>query len=312
MKILIIGGSRFVVKEIISQLLEKNYDVTLADSEGKRSKDYKFIRVNWKKEKSIRRLFGKQYDFCINFGVKIGGISYFNKIPATILSDNNRIYSATFEVAMKGRIKRMIYISSSMVYECTTKFPTKEEDMASTPAPISSYGFSKLIGEKYCISFYKQFGLPYSICRLSNMYGVEEFPGEEAGSSHVIPDLIKKILKSEGEIELMGDGQEIRTFTHVKDIARGIIAVMESPMAENQEFNISTKESIKIIDLAKKIWKICKDKEKFNPNFVKGLDNNVKKRLLDVSKIEKQVGWKAEISLDDGLKEIIEWMKMNL
>jgi len=312
MKILIIGGSRFVVKELISQLLKKDYDITLADSDGQKSKGYKFVKVNWAKEKSVTKLFRKQFDFCINFGVKIGGISYFNKIPASILSDNNKIYSATFEAAVKGKIKRMVYISSSMVYECTAKFPTKEEDMSSTPVPISSYGFSKLIGEKYCVAFYKQFGLPYTICRLSNMYGVEEFPGEEAGSSHVIPDLIKKILKSDGEIEIMGDGQEIRTFTHVKDIARGIIAVMESPNAENQEFNISTKESIKIIDLAKKIWKICKDKEKFNPKFVKGLDNNVKKRLLDVFKIEKEVGWKAEISLDEGLREVIEWMKTNL
>ena len=251
MKVLVTGGVGFIGSEVVKQLLEKGYDVKVADnlskSESSVKEGYEFVKVDLtEKDKTIDAF--KDVDVCINMAAKIGGIGYFHKYPATILSENNKIYSNTFDAAVKNNIKRMIYISSSMVFESTDKFPSKEEHVEKIPPPKTSYGFSKLSGEWYCRAYKEEYGLNYSICRPFNAYGINEFPREEIGYAHVIPDLIKKILSGQYPLELLGDGQQTRCFTHVKDIANGIITVMESKRAVNEAFNVSSPREVKMID----------------------------------------------------------------
>jgi nucleoside-diphosphate-sugar epimerase len=314
MKILITGGCGFIGSELIKQLVEKGgYEITVADNlskpESSIKQGYKFVNIDLTDKQATENLFKQGFDICVNLAAKIGGIGYFHKIPAVILSENNKIYSSTFEAAVKYNLPRMIYISSSMVFESAEKFPSKEEDLSKTLPPLSSYGFSKLVGEQYCHAFNTQFGLKFSICRPFNAYGINEAPGEEVGYAHVIPDLIKKILNSDGNLEILGDGEQTRCFTHISDLARGIIAVIESPEAINQDFNIGSSDEIKISDLAEKLWKLCGKKEKLNLKFVKGFEHDVKRRTPDTSKIKKLLGWEQKILLDDGLKEVINWIK---
>jgi nucleoside-diphosphate-sugar epimerase len=203
----------------------------------------------------------------------------------------------------------MIYVSSSMVFESTQKFPSQENDVGKIPPPITSYGFSKLIGEWYCRAFWDEFRLPYSICRPFNAYGRKEYPGLEVGYAHVIPDLVKKILSGVYPLEILGDGQQTRSFTHDSDEARGIIAVLESEKVFNEDFNIANPREIKIIDLAKMLWKLCGKTRKFRVKFVRSFTHDIRRRIPDTQKAERILGFKAKITLEEGLPEVVKWLK---
>lgn len=317
--VIVTGGCGFIGSEVVKRLLQKGYKVRVVDNlskpasqrgekKSKVGQGYEFIQADLTDKKIAQEVFGGM-DICINLAAKIGGIGYFHKYPATILSENNKIYSATFEAAVKNKLKRMICISSSMVFESTTKFPSKEEDVKKIPPPVSSYGFSKLIGEQYCQAFWDEYKLSYSICRPFNAYGINEYPGEEVGYAHVIPDLIKKILRGQYPLELLGNGQQIRCFTHVSDLSDGIISVMESEKAVNGDFNIADPNPMKMIDLAKLLWNLTNQRKPFKVVYLPGFNYDIKKRIPDTKKINNLLGWKPKIKFEEGLIEVIEWLK---
>lgn len=311
-KILVTGGAGFIGSEVVSQLLKRGYQVRVADDlskkEAKVPSSCEFLRVDLTDKKAALRAM-EGIDFCIHLAAKIGGIGYFHKYPATILSENNKMYSAVFEAAVKNKIKRIIYLSSSMVFESTNSFPSKEEDISKIPPPVSSYGFSKLVGEWYCRSFYDEYGLKYSIIRPFNAYGINEKPEQEVGYAHVIPDLIKKILDGQYPLELLGSGKQTRCFTHVSDIAKGIILAMESKKGENGDFNIGSEKEIKMLDLAKLLWKKCKVKKPFKVKYIPGFKYDIKRRVPSSKKAREILIWSSKKKLENELTKIIEWVK---
>ncbi|MBI3103888.1 NAD-dependent epimerase/dehydratase family protein [Candidatus Daviesbacteria bacterium] len=316
-RILVTGGAGFIGSEVVNQLLEKGYFVRVADDLSKKeanppaggSGDCEFLRVDLTdKKKALKAMEGM--DYCIHLAAKIGGIGYFHKYPATILSENNKMYSSIFEAAVFKKIKRIIYLSSSMVFESTNTFPSKEQDIVRIPPPVSAYGFSKLVGEWYCRAFYDEYNLAYTIIRPFNAYGINESPGEEVGYAHVIPDLIKKILAGQYPLQLLGDGNQTRCFTHVSDIAKGIILAMESKKGVNEDFNIGSEKELKMIDLAKLLWKLCRMDKPFKVKFVPGFKYDIRKRVPSSKKAKKILGWKEYKKLSGELPKVIEWIKM--
>ena len=311
-RVLVTGGAGFIGSEMAKQLLEKGYQVRVSDDLSKKEanvpKNCEFLKLDLTDKKAALRAM-EGMDLCIHLAAKIGGIGYFHKYPATILSENNKMYSAVFEAAVTKEIKRIIYVSSSMVFESTKVFPSKENDIINIPPPVSSYGFSKLVGEWYCKSFKEEFGLEYTIIRPFNAYGINEAPGEKVGYSHVIPDLIKKVLSGQYPVELLGDGYQTRCFTHVSDIARGIILAMESPKAINEDFNIGSDREIKILDLGRLIFKLCKVKKHFKVRFKPGFKYDIKRRQPSSKKARRILGWKEEKKLEEELFKIIVWIQ---
>src|SRR3990167_4289907 len=311
-KFLVTGGAGFIVSEIVRQLLSEGYYVRVADNLSKKDSmpdpRAQFVKVDLTNPQDSKKVF-KGIDICINAAAKIGGIGYFHKYPATILSENNKIYSTTFEAAVAENISRMVYISSSMVFESAKKFPSFEGDVKEIPPPVSAYGFSKLSGEWYCHSFWDQYKLPFSICRPFNAYGINEFPEREVGYAHVIPDLVRNILSNQYPLELLGDGQQTRCFTHVSDIARGVIAVALHTNGLNEDFNIGSDKEIKMIDLAKKIWQVMEVKKAFKVKHKKGFKFDIKRRVPEVTKIKKMIGFQPEVKFEAGLKEVVQWLK---
>lgn len=306
--ILVTGGCGFIGSEVVRQLLAKGYEVRVVDNMSKPSSKApdgcELVQADLAEPTAAREAF-RGVRACINLAAKIGGIGYFHRYPATIMSENNRIYSTTFEAAVEHGVERMVFMSSSMVFESATTFPSKEEDLAKLPPPFTAYGFNKLIGEWYCRAFFEQHQLPYSICRPFNAIGPEE-AGEEVGEAHVIPDLIKKIRDGQYPVELLGDGKQTRCFTHVRDIARGVVMVMESEKAVNEDFNLGTSEEITMLDLARKIFAMCVPDKPFEAKFVKGFPSDIRRRVPDGSKALRVLGWKPETSLDDALREVLE------
>lgn len=311
-KFLVTGGAGFIGSEITKQLLDAGHFVRVVDNLSKKDaqvdKRAQFFKIDLTDYQKTKLIF-KNIDIVIAAAAKIGGIGYFHKYPATILSENNKIYSSTFEAAVSAKVERIVYISSSMVFESTASFPSREEDLQKIPPPISSYGFSKLTGEWYCRAFWDQYHLPYSICRPFNAYGINEFPEREVGFAHVIPDLVRKILMGQYPLELLGDGEQTRCFTHVRDIARGIIMIAKNIKGRNQDFNIGSEEEIRMIDLAQKIWQIMEVKKPFKVKFVPSFQYDIKRRVPSSQKAKKIISWQPEVKFEEGLKEVVAWLK---
>lgn len=305
------GGAGFIGSEITRQLLSRGFSVRVADNLSKKDATVdprvEFFKVDLTSPQKALEVT-KGIDICINAAAKIGGIGYFHKYPATILAENNKIYSSTFEAAVKNKIKRFVYISSSMVFESATKFPSKEDDVAKIPPPLTAYGFSKLSGEWYCHAFHDQYGLAFTICRPFNAYGTGEFPEKEIGVAHVIPDLVRKILAGQYPLQLLGDGQQTRCFTHVRDIADGIITAALSQNGENQDFNIGSDIEIKMIDLAAKIWQLMGIKKPFKVKFTKPFRYDIKRRVPNVQKAKIMLNWEPRVKFEEGLLEVITWL----
>ena len=306
--ILVTGGCGFIGSEVVRQLLLRGARVRVADNMSKPSSrvpdGVEFIKADLAVPAEAERAFDG-VRVCVNLAARIGGIGYFHKLPATILSENNQIYSSTFEAAVRHGIERMLFVSSSMVFEMAERFPSREEDLPRMPPPFTAYGFSKLIGEWYCRAFRDQHGLRYTIIRPFNAIGPEEAAGDEVGDAHVIPDLVKKIRAGQYPVELLGDGRQTRCFTHVRDIARGVVMALESERAVDEDFNLGASAEITMLELAQRIFALCVPDKPFKTIFVPGFPGDVRRRVPDGSKAKRVLGWEPQIGFDAALREVV-------
>ncbi len=159
--------------------------------------------------------------------------------------------------ALEVEVERFTYVSSSMVFERATEYPTTEAHLPDCPVPLSAYGFSKLTGEVYCRAAHAEHGLPYTICRPFNAYGPGEVPDAEPGIAHAVPDLIRKVLSGQRPLQIFGSGEQTRTLTHVDDIADGVVVAMGSPAGLNEDFNISASRELTVAEIARIVWAAC-------------------------------------------------------
>jgi nucleoside-diphosphate-sugar epimerase len=235
----------------------------------------------------------------------IGGIRYFHKIPYRIAKDNTDILTHTIESTLAASPEAtLVYFSSSMVYEKMQR-PVTEEDATSQPVPITNYGMQKLFGEYLIRGAHEEHRLNYLIVRPFNAVGSGELPhissdGQvEFGMAHVIPDFIYKALIRQTPFEVLGDGQQVRTFTHARDIAHALRAMLEQGCV-NDDFNICGSTTLSMGDLARRVW------GRVNP----GLDfpgfshqpvppSDVRFRVGISTKARERLGWVPRYSIDD-------------
>jgi UDP-glucose 4-epimerase len=255
----------------------------------------------------------KAIDGCshvIHLAAIVGGIGNFNTLPYTLSEMNSALCNAVYRAAIEADIERFVYVSSSMVYERATVFPTTEDYLPDCPTPDSAYGFSKLTGEVYARAANEEFGLPFTICRPGNAYGPGELPSEEPGITHVIPDLFGKVFSGQRPLQIFGSGTQTRTFTYIDDVADGIIAAMSSPAGLNDDFNITGSEEVTIADLARRVWEASgepADEFELEP-VEQRFRVDVQRRILSGEKAQRVLGWEPAVDLDDGLRRTAAWM----
>ena len=259
---------------------------------------------------SVAREATRGCSHVIHLAAIVGGIANFHKLPFTLLEMNTGLLNGVFHAALDERVERLVYVSSSMVFERATEYPTTEEHIADTPIPESAYGFSKLAGEVYCRALHDEHGLPFTICRPFNAYGPGEMPEDEPGIAHMVPDVIRKVLGGQRPLQIFGSGEQTRTLTHIDDIAEGVVAAMAHPAGENEDFNISASEEMTVAEIARVIWEECGEPPgEFALEHVPSFQVDVQRRWPSVDKARRLLGWEARIGLREGIAQTVEWLR---
>jgi UDP-glucose 4-epimerase len=331
-KVLVTGSAGFIGGYLVEELLNQGYSVIGVDNLSKygrvsRSFDenanFRFVQGDAADVGLLKDLLS-DCDHFIAGAALIGGISYFHQFAYDLLAKNERIIAAACDSAIAtqkagGKFKKVTYLSSSMVFESTDRWPSVEGDERLVPPPLSSYGFQKLAVEYFAKAAWDQYKLPYTICRPFNCVGIGEsraLGGTSIKSgnvdlalSHVVPDIVQKVLKGQSPLHLLGDGEQIRHYTYGGDLARGIVTAMKHPDATNEDFNLSTAESTSVFDLAKLIWMKIQPEKPFSVIFDKPFEHDVQKRIPSVEKAKRVLGFEATTTLNVMLDEVIPWIQ---
>ena len=247
----------------------------------------------------------------IHLAAIVGGIANFHKLPFTLTEANNALIGAVAHASIEVEVERFVYVSSSMVFERASQFPTTEAHLLDCPTPRSAYGFSKLAGEVYTRAAHDEHALRYTICRPFNAYGPGEIPDPaEPGIAHAVPDLIAKALAGQEPLQIFGSGWQTRSLTHIEDIADGIVAAMTSPAGENEDFNISATEELTVTEIARVIWDACgQDPEPFALEHLQPFEVDVQRRWPSVEKARRMLGWEATVDLREGIAQTVSWLR---
>jgi nucleoside-diphosphate-sugar epimerase len=331
-KVLVTGAAGFINGYLIPELLGAGHEVVGIDDYSKygpvkRSYDdnpaYRFVQGDAKDVRLLQEL-AKDCQQVVAAAAMIGGISYFHRFAYELLAENERILAATFDAAidsyLAGTLERIVVVSSSMVYESATVFPTPEGAQETSPPPVSTYGFQKLASEYFAKGARQQYGLPYSIVRPFNCVGIGERRATRDSDlmsgnvklalSHVVPDLVLKALKGQDPLHILGAGSQVRHYTYGGDLARGIRTVMESPKALNEDFNLSTATSTTVLELAKLVWRTVHGPSRpFQVISDEPFEHDVQRRVPDVRKARDVLGFEATTTLETMLEEVVPWIR---
>ncbi len=331
MKILVTGSAGFICGYTVQELLDQGHEVIGIDNFSKygpiehsydKHPNYTFVRGDAKNVDLMKELT-IECDQILAAAAMIGGISYFHEMAYDLIAENERIIASTFDAAIwahkNRKLKKISVLSSSMVYESATEFPTKEGHERKCAPPLSTYGFQKLSCEYFAQGAYEQYGLPYTVIRPFNCVGIGEkraltdkevLSGNvQLAMSHVVPDLVQKIIKGQDPLHILGSGGQIRHYTYAGDLARGIRICMEHSNAINQDFNLSTPVSTSVLELAEVIWKRLKPGIPFRYKSDEPFKYDVQKRVPDISKAKTMLGYEANTGLDTILDEVIPWIE---
>ena len=331
MKVLVTGSSGFIGGYVVERLLEKGHHVVGLDNLSKyglvsKSYDehprYQFVEGDARDKGLVHDLL-KDCEHFIAGAALISGISYFHTYAYDLLATNERITAASCDAAIQahreGALRKVTYLSSSMVFESADSWPSYEGQEREVPPPRSSYGFQKLSVEYFAKAAWDQYQLPYTIVRPFNCVGIGEMRalGEteipsgnvKLAMSHVVPDLVQKVVKGQDPLHILGDGTQVRHYTYGGDLAEGIVSAMEHREAENEDFNLSTAESTTVLELAEKIWKRLNPDTPFRTVSDPPFEHDVQRRIPSTEKAKRILGFEATTSLDQMLDEVVPWIR---
>ena len=321
MKYLITGGSGFLGSRFVKRLLEEGNEVTVYDnlSTGQAknlesfrdNKNFDFIKGDITDKDSLKKAMTTGIDVVFHMSA-IVGVKEYCKNPLKVVDVNVIGTRNVLEFALKNEIK-VLFASTSEIFGKNPNTPWKEEDdrvLGSTKVDRWSYATSKAMCEHMIFAMNKNHDLSSVIVRFFNVYGPSQPP------YFVISQSVQKVLKNERPL-LYDSGNQTRCFTFVDDAIDGMMLAVNSKKAMGDVFNIGSSKETKIKEAIEMIIEIAGKKNRLK---WKNLDTkkhygesyeDIPKRIPDVSKAKKILGWEAKTSLRDGLKKTIEWSMQN-
>ncbi len=266
--------------------------------------------LDLKDQRAVQAFFEKEKpDYVILAAAKVGGILANNTYRGEFLYDNLMIQNNTIDAAYRNGVKKLMFLGSSCIYPKLAPQPLKEDYLLTGLLEETNepYAIAKIAGIKLCDAYRYQYGCNYISVMPTNLYGPND--NYDLNNSHVLPALIRKFheakLNSTPAVTLWGSGKPRREFLHADDLADACVFLMEN-YNEPGLVNIGTGEDLEIGELALLIKDIVGYTGEIRHDLSK--PDGTPRKLMDVSKLHN-FGWKAAISLPDGLRRVYEEYK---
>lgn len=317
MKIVVTGSEGSLMQAVIPHLLASGHTILGIDNlyrYGRKSNragiDYEFVQQDLIDRARVFELT-QGADIIIHAAAKLYGVLGLLNYRADILGDDTAICSNILQACVANKIPHVVYMSSSMVYDSCIQdinVPLSEEMTATCPLPKTDYGLSKLVCERMVEAFRQQHGINYTIWRPFNIVSPHEQSMTEIGFSHVLPDFVNHIiLKKLNPLPIIGNGEQIRCFTWIDDVANIIANYSFLPTSCNQVFNVCNVEPITMKDVAKMIYRAT-GKDPADLKFISSKDyvHDVKIRIPTVEKLQTMLGPFEFTSTNESIKQCIQ------
>jgi len=305
-KILVTGGAGFIGSHLVENLLTQGHYILVIDnfSTGKRENlilgnnkiktiegDLRNLKFVLKNVKDVDLVF----HLVANYSVELS-----SKDPIFDFTSNAVTTLNLLEAMRKNDIKNLVFTSSSTVYGESEKFPIPEN---AELRPISNYGASKVCAEAYIHSFSKLYSINGLILRYANIIG----PRSEHG---VVPDFVRKLKENNKKLQILGNGKQQKSYLYISDCLDASLIALKHFKKGFDAFNVGSEEWANVNEIARIV---CDEMGLKNVKFEytggeRGWEGDVKKFLLDVSKIKK-LGWKPKYNTEQSLRKTVEWLK---
>ena len=310
MKILITGGAGFIGSNIADTLIEAGHEVHVLDdlSTGFREnigEDVTLHELDIRTTEAAELIENGGYDILCHHAAQMD-VRRSVREPQFDADVNIKGTLNILEAAVKGKVKRVVYASTGgAVYGEPLYIPVREDHPIN---PICHYGISKHTVEHYLFLYKYLYDLGYVVLRYPNVYGPRQNPFGEAGVTAIFT---VKYLNGDAPV-INGDGQQLRDYVHVKDIARANLAAMDlaRPEIEGEIFNIGWGIGNSVEELDRIIRGYTGTDLK--PSYGSALPEEIQKVALDPSKANSLLGWKAEIPFESGLEDLVEYHRNKL
>ena len=311
MRYLITGGAGFIGSHLAERLITRGDEVVILDNLSTGS-DKNLVAIASKikfesgdiLDKPLIEKLVSESDYVVHLAAALGVFNIVNK-PLESLTTNLKGSEIVLEACDKYK-KPVLLASTSEIYGKNDKVPLNEEDDRIIGHPLKSrwsYSEAKAVDESLAYFYYLENKLPIRIVRFFNTVG----PRQVGHYGMVVPRFVSAALKNE-PLSVYGSGDQIRCFCHVSDAVRGLLLVMDSEQAVGQVFNIGNSEQISIMALAQKVIAVTGSKSKiekiaYEQAYPQGFED-MQRRVPDISKIDKILGWQPQINLEQIIKDI--------
>lgn len=298
----------------IPHLLSAGHEVIGIDSCEKwgvqsRSTEHRFVQGDCADPTFLRPLL-KGVEGVIQAAATLFGVIGFHRRGAQILSRDVLAHQNVLGLSASMGIGRVVYISSSMVYERCLTEPCGEQDADDAQIPFTEYGLSKVVGERLSRSYLRDCGLPFTIWRPFNVIDPGEEGSDDPGVSHVFADLVHRIVvRQQNPLEIIGDGEQVRSFVHLREVGRALADFSFDPRTLNGIYNVGRNEVVSVKQLAGLIYdKACSQGMIRTPRPLEFRSlpapaTDVKRRFGSFEKVENELGWKSATTLDEALDD---------
>jgi len=316
-RVLVTGGAGFIGSYLVEQLVGLSARVTVADNfERGRFENLAQVQGDVRviegdlRNLSVCEQVCKDQDVVLHLASKSYGVSYSESHHGEMLADNLMLNTNILEASRRMSVERVLMTSSSCVYPDDAKVPTPETEesiLAEPEKANAGYGWAKRMLELQAKYYQKEYGMEIAIARPFNAYGPRDYFLE--GYAHVLPSLVKRVLRGENPIVVWGSGNQTRSFVHARDFATGLRLIAEK-CPDADPVNIGHDQETRLVSLLELILKITNQQRDIVFDITK--PEGALRKSCDSSKIKALTGFVPAIKLEDGLPETIEFYRKTL